>query len=52
MTGTGLKVVNTDVPGLTLAAAAFDTIESESMDTNGPLVGDLVDVIHLQIFII
>ncbi|WP_103638219.1 major outer membrane protein [Campylobacter concisus] len=41
--GTGLKVVNTDVTGLTLAAAAFDAIESESMDTNGPLVGDLVD---------
>ena len=41
--GTGLKVTNTDVPGLTLAAAAFDAIESESMDTNGPLVGDLVD---------
>ena len=41
--GTGLKVLNTDVPGLTLTAAAFDAIESESMDTNGPLVGDLVD---------
>lgn len=41
--GTGLKVLNTDVPGLTLAAAAFDAIESESMDTNGPLVGTLVD---------
>ena len=41
--GTGLKVINTDVPGLTLAAAAFDAIESESMDTNGPLVGTLVD---------
>ena len=26
-----------------MAAAAFDAIESESMDTNGPLVGDLVD---------
>lgn len=43
LAGTGLKVINTDVPGLTLAAAAFDAIESESMDTNGPLVGDLVD---------
>ena len=43
LAGTGIKVVNTDVPGLTLAAAAFDAIESESMDTNGPLVGDLVD---------
>ena len=41
--GTGLKVLNTDVLGLTLTAAAFDAIESESMDTNGPLVGDLVD---------
>ncbi|WP_103635282.1 major outer membrane protein, partial [Campylobacter concisus] len=41
--GTGLKVLNTDVPGLTLAAAAFDAIESESMDTNGPLVSTLVD---------
>ena len=43
LAGTGIKVVNTDVTGLTLAAAAFDAIESESMDTNGPLVGDLVD---------
>ena len=43
LAGTGIKVVNTDVPGLTLAAAAFDAIESESMDTNGPLVGTLVD---------
>ena len=43
LAGTGLKVLNTDVPGLTLTAAAFDAIESESMDTNGPLVGDLVD---------
>ena len=41
--GTGIKVINTDISGLTLAAAAFDAIESESMDTNGPLVGDLVD---------
>ena len=41
--GTGIKVVNTDVPGLTLAAAAFDAIESESMDTSGPLVSTLVD---------
>ena len=43
LAGTGIKVVNTDVPGLTLAAAAFDAIESESMDTNGPLVSTLVD---------
>ena len=43
LAGTGLKVLNTDVPGLTLAAAAFDAIESESMDTNGPLVSTLVD---------
>ena len=43
LVGTGLKVVNTDVTGLTLAAAAFDAIESESADTSGPLVGALVD---------
>ena len=43
LAGTGIKVVNTDVPGLTLAAAAFDAIESESMDTSGPLVSTLVD---------
>ena len=43
LVGTGIKVVNTDVPGLTLAAAAFDAIESESMDTSGPLVSTLVD---------
>ena len=42
LVGTGLKVVNTDVQGLTLAAAAFDAIESESADTSGPLVGTLV----------
>ena len=43
LAGTGIKVVNTDVPGLTLAAAAFDAIESESMDTSGPLVSTLVN---------
>ena len=43
LVGTGLKVVNTDVTGLTLAAAAFDAIESESADTSGPLVSTLVD---------
>ena len=43
LVGTGIKVVNTDVPGLTLAAAAFDAIESESMDTSGPLVSTLVN---------
>ena len=43
LAGTGLKVVNTDVSGLTLAAAAFDALESESIDTSGPLVGALVD---------
>ena len=43
LAGTGIKVVNTDVTGLTLAAAAFDAIESESADTSGPLVSTLVD---------
>ena len=48
LVGTGIKVVNTDVTGLTLAAAAFDAIESEGMDTSGPLVSTIVDsnVLH------
>ena len=43
LAGTGIKVINTDVPGLTLAAAAFDAIESEKMDISGPLVSTIVD---------
>ena len=45
--GTGLKVINTDVSGLTLAAAAFDALEEDdgtdakNIDTNGPLVKTL-----------
>ena len=43
LAGTGIKVINTDVPGLTLAAAAFDALESEKMDISGPLVSTIVD---------
>ena len=42
LVGTGLKVVNTDVQGLTLAAAAFDAIESEDMDISGKLITDVL----------
>ena len=36
--GTGLKVVNTDVPGLTLAAAAFDAVQGDGTELDGPLL--------------
>ena len=45
--GTGIKVINTDISGLTLAAAAFDALEEDdgsdakNIDTNGPLVKTL-----------
>ena len=39
--GTGLKVVNTDVPGLTLAAAAFDAVQGDGPELDGPLLKTL-----------
>lgn len=36
--GTGLKVVNTDVPGLTLTAAAYDALQSDGYEVDGPLL--------------
>ena len=39
--GTGLKVINTDVPGLTLAAAAFDAVQSDGYEIDGPLLKTL-----------
>ena len=39
--GTGLKVINTDVPGLTLAAAAFDAVQSDGYEIDGPLLKKL-----------
>lgn len=39
--GTGLKVINTDVPGLTLAAAAFDAVQSDGTELDGPLLKTL-----------
>lgn len=39
--GTGLKVVNTDVQGLTLAAAAFDAVQSDGYEIDGPLLKTL-----------
>ena len=36
--GTGLKVINTDVPGLTLAAAAFDAVQGDGTELDGPLL--------------
>ncbi len=41
LAGTGLKVVSTDVPGLTLTAAAYDALASDQ-DNDGPLVGRIV----------
>lgn len=39
--GTGLKVINTDVSGLTLAAAAFDAVQSDGTELDGPLLKTL-----------
>ena len=39
--GTGLKVINTDVPGLTLAAAAFDAVQNDGYEVDGPLLKTL-----------
>ena len=39
--GTGLKVINTDVPGLALAAAAFDAVQSDGTELDGPLLKTL-----------
>ena len=39
--GTGLKVVNTDVQGLTLAAAAFDAVQNDGNEVDGPLLKTL-----------
>ena len=39
--GTGLKVINTDVPGLTLAAATFDAVQSDGTELDGPLLKTL-----------
>lgn len=39
--GTGLKVINTDVPGLTLAVAAFDAVQSDGTELDGPLLKTL-----------
>ena len=36
--GTGIKVVNTDVQGLTLAAAAFDAVQNDGNEVDGPLL--------------
>ncbi|WP_103583022.1 porin [Campylobacter concisus] len=42
LAGTGLKVVSTDIPGLTLTAAAYDALASDQ-DNDGPLVGRIVE---------
>ena len=39
--GTGLKVVNTDVPGLTLTAAAYDALQSDGYEIDGPLLSTM-----------
>ena len=41
--GTGLKVINTDVQGLTLAAAAFDAVQTDGPEVDGPLLKTLGD---------
>ena len=41
--GTGLKVVSTDVPGLTLTAAAYDAIDNDAeVDLNAPVAPAVV----------
>ena len=43
MTGTGLKVVSTDVPGLTLTAATYDAIDNDAeIDQNAPVAPAVV----------
>ena len=44
--GTGIKVVNTDVPGLTLAAAAFDAVQNDGDEIDGPLLKTLTGGIN------
>ena len=44
--GTGIKVVNTDVSGLTLAAAAFDAVQNDGDEIDGPLLKTLTGVIN------
>ena len=39
--GTGLKVINTDVPGLTLTAAAYDALQSDGYEVDGPLLSTM-----------
>ena len=41
--GTGLKVVSTDVPGLTLTAAAYDALQSDGTEIDGPLLNRIVN---------
>ncbi len=36
--GTGIKVLNADIPGLTLAAVAFDALEYNDTETDGALL--------------
>ena len=38
ISGTGVKILNTDVPGLTLTAAAYDALEYDTVDVDGPLL--------------
>ena len=40
---TGLKVVSTDVPGLTLTAAAYDAIEDNGDEVDGPLLSTMAN---------
>ena len=40
---TGLKVVSTDVSGLTLTAAAYDAIENNSDEVDGPFLKEVTD---------
>ena len=44
--GTGIKVVNTDVSGLTLAAAAFDAVQNDGDEIDGPLLKTLTGGIN------
>ncbi|MGP1359605.1 major outer membrane protein [Campylobacter sp.] len=39
--GTGLKVVNTDIQGLTLTAGAFDAVQNDGNEIDGPFLTTL-----------
>ncbi|MBR8464877.1 porin [Campylobacter sp. faydin G-140] len=41
ISGTGIKIMNKDIEGLTLTAAAFDAISNYTFENDGPLLKDI-----------